>query len=167
MSFIRPEVQTELFRWRESLIGAASMAAGFYLAVGPGRGRLVLGLLLLGLGTLFFWWGLQRARFRRAGGGAGMVEVDERQITYFGPDIGGALALEDLTRISVVPPHAWELVDINGQRLTIPVNAEGTDALFETFVALPGFSATKLAGAAQAAPEVRTVIWSKLHAPAG
>lgn len=165
MSFVRPEARAGLLRWREALIGVAMQMTGFVTMLGPGRARLVIGILLLGLGTLFLVWGMQRARFRRGGGGAGVVEVDERQITYLTAEIGGGLALEDLARIAVVPPHAWELTDTSGQRLTIPVNAAGADALFETLVALPGFSATKLAQAAQTPPGSRTLIWSRPHSP--
>ncbi|MDD9921218.1 MAG: hypothetical protein OXQ92_02910 [Boseongicola sp.] len=163
MSFVRPEVQSTLKRWSEPLAGLALIAAGSFLLTGPGRGRFILGLLFLGLGLLFVFWGIQRARFHSDGGGVGVVEVDERQISYFSPAMGGALALEDLTRVAVVPPHAWELSDISGQRLTIPVDAKGADALFETLVALPGFSAVRLSNAAQSPPSERTIIWSRSH----
>lgn len=167
MSFIRPEAQMTLMRWREVLVGMTLDLGGLVLVLGPGRARLVIGVLMMLLGTALTFVGIQRARFRGKGGGAGLVELDERQITYFGPEMGGVLALEDLTRISVVPPHAWELTDINFQRLTIPVDAEGTEALFDAFTALPGLSVSKLADAAQTAPPARTIIWSKPHIEPG
>ena len=167
MSFIRPELRAQLIRWREVLAGVALDAVGLVLIMGPGRGRLVVGALLLLLGSLLVLWGVQRARFRNEGGGAGMVEIDERRIAYFGPFAGGALALEEIDRIVAVPPRAWELTDRSGQRLTIPADAEGADALFEAFTALPGFSVARLASAARNPPLRRTTIWTRAHDPRG
>ena len=161
MSFIRPEAAAGLIRWRDALIGLGALALGAYL-VGTSLGLpYFLGwIALLGGGALTVT-GIQRGRFRRAGGGVGIVEVDERQIAYFGPDFGGVIALEDLNRIASVPPHAWELTDTSLQRLTIPVDAEGTEALFDAFNALPGLNVTALTAAAQEPPDHRQVIWTR------
>lgn len=163
MSFIRPDAQATLLRWREFLIGMGLDLAGLVTVFGPTRANLIFGVLMMSLGTVLMFVGLQRARFRATGGGVGVVDVDERQISYFGPLAGGTVALEDLSRIAVVPPHAWELSDSQGHRLEIPVDAEGGDALFDAFSALPGISASRLADATRACPVSRTTVWEKPH----
>jgi len=163
MSFIRPEAREALMKWREAIVGFAFDITGFVTVLGPTRAHLIFGVLMMSLGTILMYVGIQRARFRTSGGGAGIVDVDERQISYFGPLVGGAVALEDLVSIAAVPPHSWELVDVQGTTLTIPVDAEGTEALFDAFSALPDLSTARLADAAQVRPVVRTSVWVKPH----
>lgn len=161
MSFIRPEARETLMRWREAIVGIAFDLVGLATVLGPTRAHLIFGVLMMSLGTILMYIGIQRARFRTHGGGAGVVEVDERQISYFGPLVGGAVALEDLVRIATVPPHSWELADAQGKTLLIPVDAEGTEALFDSFSALPGLSTSRLADAARVRPLTRTTVWEK------
>ena len=163
MSFIRPDAMATLVRWREFLIGMALDLVGLVTVLGPTRANLIFGVLLIILGSVLMFVGLQRARFRATGGGIGVVDVDERQISYFGPASGGVVTLEDLARIAVVPPHAWELSDSSGKSLEIPVDAEGADVLFDAFSALPGISAARLADATRVRPVARTSVWEKPH----
>ena len=163
MSFIRPEVQASLMRWRELVIGAALDAIGVITVLGPTRANLIFGILLMGLGTVLMVIGIQRGRFRSEGGGVGVVEVDERQISYFGPDSGGIIAMEDLQSVAMVPPQTWELTDVRGARFRIPADAEGTEALFDAFSALPGMSTARLASVGRAKPVARTTVWEKPH----
>lgn len=167
MSFIRPEVSAALKRWREALSGGALVAFAFYLMQDSYGGRFWIGILvaLLGLGLLVS--GIPRGRARVAGQGAGLIEVDERQITYFGPISGGAMALEDIARIAADPGRRWVLTATNGELMTIPMDAEGRDALFDAFAALPGLTATRLAQVLQADVSSRTVVWEKGHASVG
>ena len=161
MSFIRPEVTAGLWRWREVVAGAVAVAMGAVVATGRVGFLGVLGWVIIAVGLALVYIGVSRGRFRNAGGGRGVVEVDERAVRYLGPEIGGAVALANVVRLAVVSPHAWELSDADGQRLTIPVDAEGSEALFDAFVSLPGLSASDLADAAARAPAQRTVIWEK------
>jgi len=163
MSFVRPEVRDGLWRWREVVAGLAVIVLGVVVATGRVGFLGILGWVMIGVGIAALYVGVARGRFRNAGGGRGVVEVDERAVRYLGPDIGGALALANVVRLAVVPPHAWELTDTDGQRLTIPVDAEGAEALFDAFVSLPGVTSTALAVSAQSAPNKRTVIWEKQH----
>ena len=163
MSFIRPEARETLVRWREVLLGLGFDMIGFLTVFGPTRAHLIFGSLMMTLGPALIYVGTQRARFRATGGGVGIVDVDERQISYFGPTVGGVVALEDLMRISTIPPHAWELSDARGGALVIPVDAEGTEALFDAFSALPGLSTARLADAARTRPIARTTIWERPH----
>ena len=158
MSFIRPEVRDGVLRWREVLIGAAVLLVGLYLlASGIGLQKWLGGAMGL-VGLALIWEGMRRARFPAPGGGAGMVDVDERQITYFGPLGGGSISINDLVRVSVrtsdlgplAPDLYWDFFDGEGQSLTIPGDAEGAELIFDALSALEGVdyeAATRAAGA--------------------
>ena len=77
----------------------------------------------------------------------GAVQVDEGQITYFGPLTGGSVALRDMDRLSLerqmFPAH-WRLDQSGQPPLFIPVNAEGSEALFDAFAVLPGIRTERM-----------------------
>ena len=88
MSFVRPEAAQALLRWREVLVGLAVVGLGVWWYLGAfGIWRWVA-VALIAAGGAITWEGIRRARFAPGSGGAGVVEVDERQITYFGPTEG-------------------------------------------------------------------------------
>lgn len=161
MSLIRPDIRDALIRWREVIAGAVFVAIGLRLILDT-YGALFLigcGLFLAGLGLVFA--GVQRARFRTGGGGAGVVDVDERRITYFGPFGGGAVAVDDLVEVGADPSRSWLLRDAQGTHLMIPMNAEGADQLFDALTVLPGLSAARLIDARRAASQRYTTLWEK------
>lgn len=146
MSFIRPEVTAALKRWREAIIGGVVLMFNIQLAAtsfGLLRGLAFAGILI---GAALFIEGVRRARLPDASGGVGVVEVDERQITYLGPHGGGAVSINDLARVKVrttdlgpaTSDFFWEFNDTSGQRLTIPGDAENAGALFDVLTVLPG-----------------------------
>lgn len=146
MSFVRPEAAKALKRWREALIGGAVLMFNIQLAAsstGLLRGIAFAGILI---GAALFIEGVRRARLPNTIGGVGVVEVDERQISYFGPHGGGAISLDDMIRVKVrttadgpmASDFFWEFTDREGQRLTIPGDAENVSALFDALTALPG-----------------------------
>lgn len=143
------------------------MFLGLWLVLTSFGALFLIGGAMLAVGVTLMVTGVQRGRFRGAGGGAGVVEVDERQITYFGPSAGGVMALEEIISISVNRAGDWVLVDRARQALLIPRDAEGVEALFDAFTALPGISANKLADAAQRPMQQSTVIWEKPHSHLG
>ncbi|MEP3917291.1 hypothetical protein [Ascidiaceihabitans sp.] len=168
MSFIRPEAATALRRWREALVGVAVLAlAALWLFGRPGLLQL-MGYPLLMIAAVLIWVGVQRARFRTGAGGAGAVQVDEGQITYFGPLTGGATAVADLQRLTLdraLTPAHWRLDASDTPALLIPVNAEGADALFDAFARLPGLQTermlTELTKGGTRSPNQAVVIWEK------
>ena len=101
MSFVRPEVQAALTRWREALVGAALLILGAWLAATSLGLPYLLGLVMAPLGAVLIFTGLRRGRFQPGTGAPGVVDVDERQITYFGPEAGGAVSLDALTRVTI------------------------------------------------------------------
>lgn len=105
MSFLRPEAEQALWRWREVLAGVGLALLGLWLILRVGYLLDFVGVPALAGGAALIWLGFQRARFRGGDGGPGAVTVDEGEITYFGPLTGGSVALrelESLDRKSVV-----------------------------------------------------------------
>lgn len=142
MSFIRPELAREARRWREALVGAGLCLLALWAWVG-GLGLVQwLALPLVVAGAVLVWLGVQRGRFRGPGDGPGVVQVDEAQLSYFGPLSGGVVALDMLVEITLDPtglPQHWVLHQPKTAPLHIPVTAHGADALVDAFSQLPGF----------------------------
>ena len=161
MSFIRPEVRDALYRWREVLVGLAALAFGLRFAFNSFGALFIIGCGLVLAGAALIAAGVQRARFRSGGRGMGVVDIDERQITYLGPYGGGAVAVDDLVEIGIDPSRAWLIRDRNGAHLLIPINAEGADGLFDAFSAVEGVSSAQLIEAARSHPRHYTIVWEK------
>ena len=164
MSFIRPEAVQGLTRWREVLTGTGAFALGAWWMLGVGGLLHWIGYAVAAGGLALIAAGIQRARFRGAHGGAGVVQVDEGQIAYFGPLTGGAVARSEMTALildrSGKPAH-WVLRQPGQPDLHIPINAEGADALFDAFAALPGLRTEYMLSQMKAEGDQPTVIWQK------
>lgn len=161
MSFMRPEAAETLWRWREVLAGGACFALGGWLAVTSYGALFLIGCGAVIAGAALIAAGVQRGRFRQGGGGLGIVDVDERQITYFGPFGGGSMAIEELVEVSLDGSGNWLLRDSRDQSLLIPVKAEGADTLFDAFTVLPGLSGARLIEAMRATPSGYRMVWAK------
>ena len=167
MSFLRPEAATALARWREALIGAALMALGIYSALTGLTVQRWIGYALIALGAALLWQGIRRARFPAPGGGPGVVDVDERQITYFGPLGGGAVSIDELTRVAIrttdlgpaVSDLFWDFTDTSGTTLTIPGDAENAELIFDALAALPGADYEAATRAASSTAQALFVVW--------
>jgi len=164
MTFFRPEAQAEVWRWRECLLGVAIVVLGLWLVLGPGLLLAVPGYALIIGGAAGVWLGIQRARFRGTDGGTGAVQVDEGQITYFGPLTGGTVALREMDRLSLeramFPAH-WRLDQPGQAPLLIPVNAAGSEALFDAFASLPGLKTERMLTELHATRHQAVVIWRR------
>lgn len=163
MSFIRPEARAALWRLREVLAGAALGALGGWLALGYGL-TVWLGYAALGVALALILVGIQRARFRTGGGGAGVVAIDEGQIGYFGPLTGGVLSLADLDRLTLDPsgsPAHWVLEAGSVPALHIPVTAEGAEVLFDAFASLPGLRTERMLAELKRGGAHPVVIWER------
>lgn len=147
MTFLRPEAVALLMRWRETLVGIAALGLGLWWVIGPGRLLAIPGAGLIIAGAALIWIGVQRARFRGPGDGAGQVQVDEGQISYFGPLTGGVMALRELDRLTLLKsmrPAHWQLDQSGQPPLLIPINALGADTLFDAFASLPGLKTERM-----------------------
>lgn len=164
MSFFRPEAVASLWRWREVIAAAGAILLGVWWITGPGNLLGYLGVLLIAAGCAVGWVGLQKIRFRSAGRGPGWVQVNEGAVTYYGPLVGGSVALADLDRLvldgSQFPPH-WRLDPSQQPPLMIPVNAEGADDLFDAFALLPGLKTDRMLAELAARPKGPVVIWER------
>jgi hypothetical protein len=168
MSFIRPEMRSGLWRWRESLAGFAVAAVGLYFAL-TGLGLLqMLGFSMVVAGAVLMFAGFQRARFRIGSGGPGVVQVDEGQVTYFGPFDGGSVAIRQLSLVELdpraQPTSAWVLTEAGQPPLQIPTTAEGAEALFDVFASLDGIRTERMLAELQSSPQKRVVIWQRQDA---
>jgi hypothetical protein len=164
MSFVRPEATAGLWRWREVLVALAVSGLGLYWVAGPGGLLGWVGWMLMLAGLALGVVGVQRARFRSASGGPGVVQVDEGQITYFGPLTGGAVAAADLDRLALDPtgrPPHWVLDQAGQPSLHIPVNAAGAEALFDVFSALPGLKTERMLAELNGGAAHPVVIWER------
>ncbi len=163
IGFIRPELRAALWRWRDILAGALMMALGLWAALGPGGLLGAIGGALALAGLALVATGLQRWRFRAPRDGPGAVDVDEGQVTYFGPLTGGAVALREMTELALIrsgqTPH-WRL-SAGEDHLFMPVDAAAADALFDAFTLLPGLKVQRLLTALEDGSDGDTVIWQR------
>ncbi|SPF77369.1 hypothetical protein ALP8811_02396 [Aliiroseovarius pelagivivens] len=167
---IRPELRAELIRYREALVGAGIILLGLWWAWGSLGLITWMGLALAGFGAVILWSGLRRARIRSAHGGVGVVQIDERQVTYLAPVGGGFASLDDLRLIEIAKDRAglsvWRFHQ-PGNVLVVPARAEGAEAIFDALTALSGADIAAAIRAVNTPPADTVVIWGravvKLH----
>lgn len=161
--FIRPELRQKFWRWREAMFGLFMAACGMFWAVGQQGVLAAVGTSLAIVGALIIFAGIQRTRFRVGLGGPGVVQVDERQVTYYGPQDGGSVSIDALESVVLEPrakPAAeWILKETGGQPLHIPVNAENSEVLFDVFAALNGIRTENMLTQLRDNPDKRVTIW--------
>ena len=164
MSFVRPEAKEAIWRWREVLVALGVLVLGAYWAFGTGELLHWLGYVVLAAGGVLLLTGLQRGRFRGSRGGPGVVHVDEGAVAYFGPLTGGAVALREMTMLTLdptgKPPH-WVLSQPGQGDLHIPLNAEGAETLFDAFASLPGIRTERMLAEMKRQADQPVVIWQK------
>ena len=166
MSFIRPEASAAVWRWRELVVGVLLALLAIWWFLGP-KGLLgwIAPVVLVGAIALIAV-GLQLGRFRGTGTGTGLgaVQVDEGQITYYGPLTGGTIALRELSLLkfdgSLRSAH-WILEQNDGPALMIPVDAAGADVLFDAFAVLPGLQTERILKQLRNRPEGVVLMWER------
>lgn len=165
MTLIRPEARAAMWRWREVLLGAAVTALGANWAFSAFGVMGWLGWPVLILGLVLLIAGLQRARVRPRAGGAGLVELDEAQLSYFLPEGGVIVPLSDVVRIEIVtaPPDAltWVFTDATGRAARIPAAAVGAERLLDALAHFPGASYGRVIEASSERRVGAFVIWQK------
>ncbi len=152
-------------RYREAIVGALIVVFGLYWAWGWLGLIKWIGLAVALLGSAIFWSGLRRARIHSAYGGVGVVQVNERQITYLAPVGGGFSSLDDVLRIEIARDRAglsvWRFYQPAGL-LTIPARAQGAEALFDALTALSGADIDAAIRATNISPDNTVVIWERI-----
>ena len=163
-SFIRPQARATLWRWREMLVGALVVLVGTNWALRAIGILQWLGPLVAIGGLVLIWIGWQRARFARAGDGRGAVAVVEGQVTYMGPLTGGQVALREMTALVLEAQHYpahWRLEQAGQDPLLIPVDAAGSEVLFDAFSSLPGLRSERMLAALNTSQGQPIIIWRK------
>lgn len=164
MTFLRPEAVDTLTRWREALIGLGLILFATWWGLGSHGFVRGAAIVIGAVGLAVLWGGIRRARFRPDSAGAGVVEVTERQITYFAPEGGHAVSLDALATVSIALQKngpAWLFADETGKVLEIPVGARGAELLYDAVSALPGVDYPALLRAVDQPTPLPTLIWGK------
>lgn len=150
MTLIRPIVLAGLRQGREVIAALAIVCLGLWFVWLGGFLLVPLGLVIVAFGGAWALQALRRLRFAQIGNSPGMVEVDEAQIGYLGPDAGGFVGLPDLVELRLISLHGrrlWRLKQVDGQALLVPVDAAGAERLFDAFASLPGMDTQALVAA--------------------
>ncbi|SLN53836.1 hypothetical protein [Pseudooctadecabacter jejudonensis] len=156
---IRPEVKTLAWRWREVLFALALIGIGIWW-----------GMAFFGI-VAWIGWGLavvaagfavsaaQKVRFRGTSDGPGVVVLDERRVTYLGPEDGGVADLDLMVQLDVTPAPAWRLINRDGHFIDIPTDAKGVEVLFDAFTALPGLNTEHMLSVLHRKKPAQMTVW--------
>ena len=172
MSFIRPAAAKFLRTYAEVLAGGMIAVIGLYNISRPGWVLQAMGGVCILAGLAIAYTAFRRTRFPTAQDGPGVVEVDERQISYFSAYQGGAVSIESLARISIETYDGarwgedmyWVFEEDGGNTLTIPASASKIELLFDAFAALDGVNYDAVTEATRATQPGKFAIWSKHRA---
>ena len=151
MSFVRPEVVDGIWRLREVIVTAVIAVVGLWMIWLGGWILVPVGLIVLGLGGSLVRHALARLRFEQAVGAPGIVELDEAQLGYLGPEVGGFISLNEAIELRMVTMRGrrlWRIKQADGQAMLVPIDAAGAGQLFDAFASLPGMDVSALAAAA-------------------
>lgn len=163
MPLIRPAAAATLHRWRDAILGAGLLGLGAYWLTLYGLYRWAGGGLVI-LGAFLLLTGVQRARFAKGQDGPGMVQLDEGELSYFGPLSGGHMPVAEISRIVLDPtgqPGHWRIDGISTPPLFIPITAAGAETLFDVFASLPGLHTQDMLATIAAPPATPTEIWRR------
>lgn len=169
MSFIRPPVVAHFSKWREAYLVAIVLLFGFWLFM---RGSASLNLILQGVGLVVTVAGIfmlratiQRIRFKRSQKAPGIVDVTEREISYYGPMHGKTISLDSLQKIELRESEyfaaSWVLHNTEGDPMIVPTSAKGSERLFDAFSSLSGVKMNDLVAAINMVPIHNQVIWQR------
>lgn len=170
VSFVRPEAVSCYRIYRGFILAALILILGLViLFTSFGMTRIAGGFFVI-IGILVGHDTYRRFKFPRGKGGLGVVEVDERRVSYLSGGVGTSISIDSLDRVelhrNLKGRVTWIFYGPDG-RLSVPGDAEGTDALFDALVALPGINYSQAEAAVQAEGPDVFLIWQrnrmKLH----
>jgi hypothetical protein len=160
---LRPEARAALWRGREVIAGIGVAALGLWWGLSAFGILQWLGWGLAALGAALVAGGVQRWRFRQEGQGPGILKIDEGRVAYMGPLTGGTVDLDAVRRLRLdrrARPAHW-LLETGDEVLAIPVTAEGAEALFDAFAALPGLRRGRMIELLNSGAGDVVTVWSR------
>ena len=170
MSFIRPEAISSLRKYRGFILAGLFVTAGLFIVFTSYGTTRIAGCIILVVGGLVGHDAYRRFKFPAGEGGAGVVDVDERRVSYLSAEGGMSISMDTLERIELHRNTkgriTWVFYGPEGL-LSVPGDAEGTDKLFDALVALPSVNYTQAQAATQGKGPDLFLIWrrnrTKLH----
>lgn len=150
MTLIRPEVTEMIWRAREVIWAGLVVVLGGWMIVLGGLVLVPLGAIVGAIGLVLAITAFRRMRFEQVVDAPGLVELDEAQVGYLGPQVGGFLSLHEVVELRIITLRGrrlWRLKQSDGQALLIPVDAKGAGRLFDAFANLPGMDTAGLVAA--------------------
>ena len=170
MSFIRPEAVSSLRKYRGLILAGLIGSAGIFIVLTSYGATRIAGIFFSVVGGLIGYDAYRRFKFPSGGGGAGVVDVDERRVSYLSAEGGMSISMDTLDRIELhrnaMGRITWVFYGPEGM-LLVPGNAEGTAKLFDALVALPDVNYTQAEAATQGKGPDLFLIWKrnrmKLH----
>lgn len=164
MMNIRPEARGVWDTWKQVIFGGVVALAGIYIGFTTFGLTRWAGVLIFGMGALIAFDGYRRVRFPWGSNGAGIVEIDERQITYLSATGGNSVSLDNLQRVELHRNargrKTWVFYDAEGM-LAVPTDASGSENLYDALVALPGLNFDQVQAADQGEGTDIFLIWNK------
>jgi len=146
MTFIRPEIQAAYKTYRMFLFAGLAALFGMYILLTTRGFGYVAGGVIIVIAALLVHDAYRRLKFPHGADGPGVVDVTERQITYFSASGGGAISLDALQRVEAHRNTAGRLTWMfyaGVDMLAVPGDAQGSDTLFGALIALPGVDLTQ------------------------
>ena len=150
---IRPEVPALLRRWQGVIEGVALILFGSWIFTGGTLVWQLPGLLVVALGLGLAINARARMRFQSDPSAPGLIEIDEGRVRFLHPVMGGEISLHDLAELKLLTLRGrrlWQMRDLSGARLVVPLDSAGAADLADAFASLPGLSAAGLISALDA-----------------
>ncbi len=169
MPIFRADALHTLKRWQEPIVIGVFLLATLrvlWLAfIWSSWVMALFGIVLASIVGSLFYVALLRIRLRSDESSPGLVEIDERNITYLAPHLGGVVSIDFIRKIDVSPTRSggrnWVLYSFEGPPVLIPFNAQGADKLIEAFSALHGLGVERISKAVRSNSLVIETIWEK------
>lgn len=170
MSFVRPGVIKLIKQYQEVIWGIAILVLGV-VGIFTGGFISMVSLPVLLAGAAFIFLGARRARFRvlraKAPISDGVVEMVERELTFFTSGIGATIAMDQVVKIEIETSDKgpdtqamnWIFYQREAQPVRIPSGAVGGVEVFDALVAFPGADYEKVIAASKSVRNSRFLIW--------
>ena len=168
MSFVRDDAAKALRRYQELFVGLALILVSIWVWVNFLGVLRWIALPLAVLGLVSAWYAWRRVRVKAGNDGPGVLEVDERRLSYFGPFGGTSISLDDVIRIEIETTELgpftedmfW-LFHTRTETARIPSSAQGGDKIFDVLSSFSGADYDAAIRASSSSKRDNFLIWQK------